>query len=649
MKKLILITLLLGFTAHNLQAQNSTYRKKLFITGKIWGYMKYFHSEVSTCQVDWDSLLVSKVPLIKSSLHDNEFNDILMDMLNAAGPMALDTTPFADTTIAFLKRNRNTSWMNDPVIRADVKAILDTVKNNFRPHPGCYVENNDFAGTYQGWLKFPHDNPIMPDSLFQYYPDEAHRVLSVFKYWNIIRYFNPYNYVTNRTTDTLLSLYVLPMATSTSANHFYFLFEKLTTELNDANIEELTGSSSYIYPEHFVPGLVLRYIEGKYVIVKSNYPNIAVGNTIFSVNDLTTGDWEDSLKPYVSNGNPSAFHRFMEEYLISGASGSTGTFVYKDSAQINHSVNLVRNFNKNLPWFNYFPNDTLQFVSYHNLECGLGYVNMGNLQSSEVSDMYDNLKDKKGIVFDLRNGANGSVQQVMELLYPSRMVFARRMEPDVLFPGTFRWKNAETGFDNNPSPYPGKVFILHNDRTQNEAEYAAMMLERMTGSVKIGSQTAGAIGHNSWFDMAEDTHTGFTNVGVFYPNGDSVQRRGILPNMQTAMTIAGIKQGRDELLEKAIGQGCLLGTAQILMPEATYNVHPNPFIDHIYLSVTGLEGRSASLSLQDIMGRTVWAGSADITNGTIERNIHLPALRAGVYMLSVQTSGEHHTLRVVSE
>jgi len=40
--------------------------------------------------------------------------------------------------------------------------------------------------------------------------------------------------------------------------------------------------------------------------------------------------------------------------------------------------------------------------------------------------------------------------------------------------------------------------------------------------------------------------------GVYYPDGTETQRVGIVPDIEVKPTIEGIKNGKDELLEKAI-------------------------------------------------------------------------------------------------
>jgi hypothetical protein len=45
-----------------------------------------------------------------------------------------------------------------------------------------------------------------------------------------------------------------------------------------------------------------------------------------------------------------------------------------------------------------------------------------------------------------------------------------------------------------------------------------------------------------------------SGIGVFYPDKGPTQRIGIVPNVEVKPTIAGIRAGRDEVLEEALRQ-----------------------------------------------------------------------------------------------
>ena len=68
----------------------------------------------------------------------------------------------------------------------------------------------------------------------------------------------------------------------------------------------------------------------------------------------------------------------------------------------------------------------------------------------------------------------------------------------------------------------------------------------------IGSTTAGARGSVSIIRFPGGIVTWISGIGIYYPNGEETQRVGIVPDIEVKPTIKGIKNGKDELIEKAI-------------------------------------------------------------------------------------------------
>lgn len=68
----------------------------------------------------------------------------------------------------------------------------------------------------------------------------------------------------------------------------------------------------------------------------------------------------------------------------------------------------------------------------------------------------------------------------------------------------------------------------------------------------IGSQTADDDGDVSIIALPGGLSTMISGNGVYYPDGRETQRIGIVPDIEVKPTIKGMREGRDELLEKAI-------------------------------------------------------------------------------------------------
>jgi len=79
-----------------------------------------------------------------------------------------------------------------------------------------------------------------------------------------------------------------------------------------------------------------------------------------------------------------------------------------------------------------------------------------------------------------------------------------------------------------------------------------MALRVAPNATVVGSTTAGADGNVSQFSLPGGINTMISGIGVYYPDGKETQRIGMIPDIVIKPTIKGIKQDRDELIEKAI-------------------------------------------------------------------------------------------------
>jgi C-terminal processing protease CtpA/Prc len=135
---------------------------------------------------------------------------------------------------------------------------------------------------------------------------------------------------------------------------------------------------------------------------------------------------------------------------------------------------------------------------------------------------------------------------------PTATPFVKFSKGNIQFPGLFTYMEALKVGGDNPGYYKGKVVILVNEITQSQAEYTTMALRVAPRAVVIGSTTAGADGNVSDFFLPGGIRTMISGLGVYYPDGRETQRIGIVPNIVVRPTIKGIREGRDELVEKGV-------------------------------------------------------------------------------------------------
>jgi len=99
--------------------------------------------------------------------------------------------------------------------------------------------------------------------------------------------------------------------------------------------------------------------------------------------------------------------------------------------------------------------------------------------------------------------------------------------------------------------YTGRTVMLIDERTLSQAEHTGLFFEAANGTVFIGSPTMGANGDVTSFVIPGGITISFTGHDVRHADGRQLQRVGLQPVLTVLPTIAGIRAGRDEVLEQA--------------------------------------------------------------------------------------------------
>jgi C-terminal processing protease CtpA/Prc len=86
----------------------------------------------------------------------------------------------------------------------------------------------------------------------------------------------------------------------------------------------------------------------------------------------------------------------------------------------------------------------------------------------------------------------------------------------------------------------------------SQAEHTCLLFAAATDVTFIGSPTNGANGDVTNMVLPGNLVVSFTGQEVRFPDGRQLQRVGVQPPIIVRPTIAGIRAGRDEVLEAAI-------------------------------------------------------------------------------------------------
>lgn len=96
--------------------------------------------------------------------------------------------------------------------------------------------------------------------------------------------------------------------------------------------------------------------------------------------------------------------------------------------------------------------------------------------------------------------------------------------------------------------------MLADGSSQSAAEHICALIKSAAAAVTfIGSRTSGANGGVTRTILPGGIVVNFTGQSVRHRDGSQLQRVGIVPDVEAHPTLQGIRAGRDDVLERALG------------------------------------------------------------------------------------------------
>jgi C-terminal processing protease CtpA/Prc len=536
-----------GFDAKKITAGQAA---ALATLGRVWGFLKYYHPAVAAGNYNWDHELFRILPAYNAAKNKDERNQVMKDWINKLGAVAAcDNCSDEMPAAAFLKPANG--WLKDNnVFTEEVMQLLEHIRKNRYQGAGYYIDMEKGIGNPK--IKNEKEYAAMIK------PDLGYRMLSLYRYWNMVQYWFPYRHLIDGGWDKVLNEFVPVFAAAADSVSYRLAALQLIARINDTHAN-IWGQEKILneYKGDYTAPYSVRFIDGKAVITGSyndaltTGKGIAKGDIIEKINGKKIADIIKEKLPFTPGSNYPVQLRDIAANLLRSVSSNIDVALNQGGETKTYSIACYRGntFKRETDWDNSYFKDS----SYTMLPGNIGYVTLGKIKNTQWEDIFQTFKDTKGLIIDIRNYPSDFVVfAATPFLLAAPTEFVRFTHGHLKYPGLFTMETAplKVGMKNK-NPYKGKLVILVNELSQSQSEYTAMALRATPGAVVLGSTTAGADGNVSRFSLPGGITTMFSGIGVYYPDGRETQRVGIVPDVEVKPTIKGIKEGRDELMEKA--------------------------------------------------------------------------------------------------
>jgi len=542
--------------------------------GKVWGFLKYHDLRITTGKRQFDYDLFRVLPAILAAPDRSAANAALVHWMAGLGD-SVDCTVCAKLDESKLYLRPDLDWISgETALGADLSRSLRRIRDN-RPAGGkqFYVSLTPIANP-----SFDHELNYASVQL----PDAGFQILALFRYWNIIEYWYPYRDAIGADWGAVLTEFLPRIALAKDRDSYQREMMALIARVNDTHAN--LWSSLAVQPPLGACQLPVnvRFVENQAVVAGYSNTNLGKatglkpGDVIQKLDGTEVPKLVSEWTPLYAASNQPTRLRDIGRSLTRGDCAKPATLRIRRASQT-LDLSATRVSPRELDSRTFATHDQ-PGATFRLLSKDVAYLKLSSVKLAEAAHYIDSAAGTKGLIIDIRNyPAQFMVFALGQLLVDRPTEFARFTQGDLANPGAFHWGVSEKLEPQKPH-YAGKIAILVDEVTVSQAEYTAMAFRSEPGAVVIGSTTAGADGNVSQIPRPGALHTMISGIGVFYPDQKPTQRIGIVPDQGVKPTIAGLRDGRDEILEAAIRH--LLGPdtpeAAILQMATPQNPEPAP-------------------------------------------------------------------------
>ncbi len=525
--------------------------ENLSLLGKIWGFLKYYHPVIAAGQRNWDYELFRFLPAFLKISNTQDRNRLLEEWIRQLGLVAA-CKKCSEKELEKAVYRPDLDWISDTILLGrNLSDALLYIRKNRHQGKGFYL--NLYPGVQNPQVL--HEDPYLQ----QRKPDAGYRLLCLFRYWNLIQYWFPDKALIGEDWKKVLKEFIPLMLAADDELKYTLTTRQLIARIHDTHanfttynriIDSLRGF--YLPPVnvYFVNELpvVSKIIDT--VLAKAS--GLERGDQILAVDDLSVAEIiEKSLPDLPASNRPTQLRDLALSILRS--TDSINTITVKRGERV-FNTQLIRGTVKQINLWK-FPDFPYQRnTSFSMIAPKIGYINLGMIRNKQIDSVFDVLrKESEGLIIDCRQyPTDFPLDAICRQIYPRSQPYVQFPTGSLDYPGAFNIVGPLITGKKNPDYYRGKIVILVNANTQSSAEFHSMAFRQAPNAIVIGSTTAGADGNVSGFALPGGLTTQFSGIGVQYPDGKETQRIGIVPDIFVERTVEGIREGRDELLDRAI-------------------------------------------------------------------------------------------------
>lgn len=591
---LVLIIVILGSLRAIGQTNQQINNELTF--GKLYGYVRYFHPSDEAATIDWNHFLIYGSKQVAGCTDSKQLKEVLNSLftplvptiqigmenesLNFNRAALIPTDTFGYKTIAWqhvgvgLIKGNNSLYKSARTNRSDKQTVSNNTLEQHSlyfsqyPNVGEYVHKNIGSGLK---VIFPialygnteHTYPASDTIKVQQLSKELNtiksagingsdlytRIAGVIITWNIFQHFFPYFDFAKTDWKKDFRNALDGAYQDKNGDDFKKTLQRMTAKLKDGHIAVYSMDGNN---DGYLPPIAWEWVEDKLVItqVLNDSINLHKGDIVTAINGEDPGKYFIEIKKYISAATPGYLTYKAQTTSLVDPNGTPLTL----SVLTNNNITKYLTLNRTLTYTDY--RQALPVAdSIKKISGDIMYVNIGMAHMKTINAALPQLEKSKVIICDLRGYPTDNSSFIQYMLTQKDTAKQWMQIPYIIYPD----QENIAGYDRSgwemPSLTPhlnAKIIFIIDSEDISYAESYMSLIENYKLATIVGQPTAGTNGNINQFWLPGNYVIYWTGMKVLKLDGTQHHGVGTKPDIYVKKTIKGIREGRDEFLEKAI-------------------------------------------------------------------------------------------------
>ena len=521
---------------------------------RLVAYVRFFHPSDEAASTDWNRFVVLNVPAIEAGKSPTE----LLARLDAAfRPIAptlalypstkappLTPPPVAEGTLVAW-RHRGVGLTKPSIYNSQRTPVADgqpkVTRLDLGGEIGAVMPTTAYSRDLEAKPASPAPGPSFSGD------DRAVRLAAIILGWGVLRQFYPYFDVVQTDWNAELPKALSAAAIDPNARQFRVTLARMVAALHDGH-----GNVYYRPPPLGLP-VAWDWIEDKVVITavpEAGAAGLSVGAVVTRIDGVDIRQRLAALDTEVCASTPQ-WRRVKVLQLLQQRDEAAPAVLEGEGPDglpfraelVPASWNAVREVKQKTA-----------AADFSELRPGVVYVDLARVTEQNLRDNMPLLASAKGVVLDDRGYPSGPAIQLLPHLSDQTLKSSPFDLPTFLLPDQHEVAFENKGWTLAPAAprVAGKLVLLTGGGAISYAESWAGVFENARLGPIVGGPTAGTNGNINKMMLPGGYLVLFTGMRVRKPDGSPHHGVGIIPTVAVAPTLAGVRSGRDEVLERGL-------------------------------------------------------------------------------------------------